>query len=227
MISKKRIDDHLELYKEFNIPETLARKIIYIPNAISLPAIAPDKSKEPFTILFAGRDSSEKRIHLYLKIADQLQQENQDIRFEIMGDVSQSANSKNYPYIIFHGNLSDQQQIDQVYKNAHVLLFTSSSEGFPMVVMEAMANGCVILSTAVGDIPFHVKNGENGFLFSSTINEALIVKEAIEKIIWLKNNPGEREKISSANIRYANGNFGIERFNEDYRQLFAPLKQEN
>jgi glycosyltransferase involved in cell wall biosynthesis len=227
MISKKRIKDHLELYKEFNIPKALAGKIRYIPNAISLPAIVPAKPKETFTILFAGRDSSEKRIHLYLKIAELLHKDNQEIHFEIMGDVSRSADRKNYPYIIFHGNLSDQQQIDQVYKNTHVLLFTSSSEGFPMVVMEAMANGCAILTTAVGDIPFHIKNGENGFLFSSVENETAIINEAVEKILWLKNNPGEYEKISAGNINYANHNFGIERFKDDYRQLLTSVKQES
>jgi hypothetical protein len=42
----------------------------------------------------------------------------------------------------------------------------------------------------VGDIPFHIKNNENGFLFSNTEDGSIIVKEAVEKIIWLKNNRG-------------------------------------
>ena len=93
-----------------------------------------------------------------------------------------------------------------------------------MVVMEAMAYGCVILSTAVGDIPYHVKNGENGFLFSKSENEQEIINEAKEKIIWLKNNRNELKKISDNNINYANHNFGIDRFNKDYQDLLSSVK---
>ena len=93
-----------------------------------------------------------------------------------------------------------------------------------MVIMEAMAYGCVVLSTAVGDIPYHVKNNENGFLFSDTENGSAIINEATEKIVWLKNNPSESNKMAENNISYANHNFGIERFNKNYQDLFSSVK---
>ena len=93
-----------------------------------------------------------------------------------------------------------------------------------MVIMEAMAFGCVILSNAVGDIPFHVKDNVNGFLFSNTEDGSIIVKEALEKIIWLKNNRDELKRLAENNSNYANHNFGIERFNKDYRELFLSVK---
>ena len=87
-----------------------------------------------------------------------------------------------------------------------------------------MAYGCVVLSTAVGDIPYHVKNNENGFLFSNTEDESFIINEAIEKIIWLKNNWHEMNRMAENSISYANHNFGIERFNKNYQDLFSSVK---
>jgi glycosyltransferase involved in cell wall biosynthesis len=85
--------------------------------------------------------------------------------------------------------------------------------------MEAMVNGCAIIATPVGDIPYHVKNNANGFLVSSIDDESTIIKEGCEKILWLKNNADDWKKISENNIRYASEHFSIEQFNMAYRNL--------
>jgi glycosyltransferase involved in cell wall biosynthesis len=87
------------------------------------------------------------------------------------------------------------------------------------VVIEAMNNNCAILATPVGDIPLHIKNNENGFLFSSVIDEETIVKEATAYILQLKNNKELFSSISKNNRNYAAANFGIEKFNEAYNRL--------
>jgi glycosyltransferase involved in cell wall biosynthesis len=92
-----------------------------------------------------------------------------------------------------------------------------------MVIMEAMAHGCVILSTAVGDISYHVKQNENGFLFSNAGNETSIINEAVEKILWLKNNRSEFQRMSVNNTNYATHNFGIDRFNKDYKDIISSV----
>ena len=156
--------------------------------------------------------------------AKQLFEKKENVEFEIMGDVSGSINKSTYPFIKFYENISDEKLIRDIYSKAQVLILTSATEGFPMVIMEAMACGCVILSTAVGDIPYHVKNNVNGFLFSNTENGSAIVNEATEKIIWLKNNRLASNQMAENNISYANHNFGIERFNKNYQDLFSSVK---
>jgi L-malate glycosyltransferase len=121
--------------------------------------------------------------------------------------------------VIFHGNQSDEKKISSIYARAHALILTSSTEGFPLVVIEAMAHGCVILATAVGDIPVHVRPGENGFLFSSVSNEQKIVEEGSKQIRLLKENMDKWKTISGNNINYASHNFGIEKFNAAWDQL--------
>ena len=227
MISKRRIENHRELYRHFDIPDSFFKKICHIPNAIRLPEINIfPKSKTEFTVLYVGRSTPDKRVHLVAEIARTLHEMQGAVKFEIAGDVAPVIHSSQFPYIHFYGNINDEKQLNAFYEKAHVLILTSSAEGFPMVLMEAMARGCVILSTAVGDIPLYVKNGENGFLFSHTSDEESIVKEAVEKICWLQQNREAMEKMALNNISHARDNFGIERFNNDYRQLFSSLNPE-
>ena len=65
----------------------------------------------------------------------------------------------------FLGNISEQEEVNSIYRQSDVLIITSSEEGFPMVVMEAMAIGCIILATPVGDLPAHIHNEQQGFPF--------------------------------------------------------------
>jgi len=224
MISQKRVGDHKELYTRYKIPTTLLEKIIHIPNAIKLPGKPFTKDDKTFTVLYVGRGTEEKRVKLVAETAKQLYDKKENVEFEIMGDVSGAINKSAYPFIKFYDNIGDENTIGDIYSKAHILILTSTTEGFPMVIMEAMAHGCVILSTAVGDIPYHVKNKENGFLFSNTENEISIINEAIEKISWLKNNRYELKRMAENNISYANHNFGIERFNKNYQDLFSSIK---
>lgn len=220
MISRKRIEDHKKLYQRYQIPMLYAERIVYICNGIPLPSpVRPERPSSLFTVLYSGRPGPEKRIHLITAMAKELQDADKDIQFEMIGDVSTLVDSSTFPFIKFHGNINDPEKINSIYSRAHLLLITSSTEGFPMVIMEAMANGCAIMATPVGDIPFHVKDGENGFLFSSVENESAIIKEACEKIIWLKNNPVEWKRISGMNTSHAAEYFGIEKFNAAYKDL--------
>ncbi len=224
MISKKRIDDHKDLYQRYSIPSHLLNKISHIPNAIKLPTQTSTKENNSFTILYVGRGTEEKRVKLVAETAKRLNEKKEKVQFEILGDVSSVLKETKYPFMSFHGNISDEKKISDIYSKAHVLILTSTTEGFPMVIIEAMAHGCIILTTAVGDIPYHVKNSENGFLFSNTNDEASIINEAAEKITWLKNNQNEANRIAANNIEYAKHNFGIEKFNKDYRELFLSVK---
>lgn len=224
MISHVRIKQHIDFYKTYGIPAGYADKIIYIGNAIELTNTIVPKKEAPFTVLYVGRNSPEKRLHLFLKTAAQVHASDAAIQFEILGDVSDSITAIDHSYIKFHGNKNDPATINEIYAAAHVLLLTSSTEGFPMVVIEAMNNGCAILATAVGDIPLHVKNNENGFLFSSVTDEATIVKEAVDYILQLKNNPQLFTAISKNNSNYAAANFGIQQFNNAYSRLFETQK---
>jgi len=58
-----------------------------------------------------------------------------------------------------------REQMDAVYARADVVVLTSRSEGIPLVLMEAMALGKVVLAPAITGIPELVLAGKSGFLY--------------------------------------------------------------
>ncbi|NDC79566.1 MAG: glycosyltransferase family 1 protein [Chitinophagia bacterium] len=91
-----------------------------------------------------------------------------------------------------------------------------------MVVMEAMARGCIILSTPVGELPEHIHASLSGYLFGSVTEEDAIVEEACVRIAGLGGDSDLCRRISEHNIGYARAHFGTEAFRVSYRALLFP-----
>jgi glycosyltransferase involved in cell wall biosynthesis len=58
-----------------------------------------------------------------------------------------------------------RHEVDYQYHNADLVVLTSRSEGIPLVLMEAMARGKVVLAPAITGIPELVVDGQTGFLY--------------------------------------------------------------
>ena len=221
MVSQQTIKDYKSQYDRLRVPQNISEKIIYIPNGINLPGFVPVKNFNApmYDVLFVGRGTPEKRVHLVAQIAEKAKKENFPLRFILAGDVQKSIPAGLYAYCILLGPITNEKQLQDIYNTSHFLVLTSVYEGFPLAVMEAMAFGVIIISTPVGDIPFHIKENENGFLFDG-LDEDSITGNAIN---ILKNIPDEQHltKMSATNTSYAKNNFGIEKFNENYRKLLG------
>jgi colanic acid/amylovoran biosynthesis glycosyltransferase len=59
------------------------------------------------------------------------------------------------------------QQMDFLYRRADVVVLTSRSEGIPLVLMEAMAGGRIVLAPKITGVPELVIPGKTGFLYQS------------------------------------------------------------
>jgi glycosyltransferase involved in cell wall biosynthesis len=221
MISTTRINDHMEQYRRIGVPEKYDRRIQYIINGIHLPAQARPRNSNATRVLYVGRATPEKRVHLVAQIAEKT---DKDITFAFMGDAQDVIPATLHAHCEFIPYTNDEKVIAAEYDRADILVIVSSTEGFPMVIMEAMAHGCIIIATPVGDIPVHIKAGVNGFLFSSVENEQTIVQEGIEFIEHLKADPRLLQQISVNNIKYAREHFGIDTFKATYVALIHSLQ---
>jgi colanic acid/amylovoran biosynthesis glycosyltransferase len=78
-----------------------------------------------------------------------------------------------------------REQMDSLYARADVVVLTSRSEGIPLVLMEAMAHGKIVLAPAITGIPELVIAGKTGFLFepgsqADFVSRLLLIHSLIE-----------------------------------------------
>ncbi|MFZ1306060.1 MAG: glycosyltransferase family 4 protein, partial [Ferruginibacter sp.] len=99
-----------------------------------------------------------------------------------------------------------------------ILLLTSSYEGLPIVVMQMMAYGKVVISTAVNGIPDYIVHEENGLLITAT-EENDIVAEGVAHIERLLANPEMRLKLGKRSREIAIQKFSREAFCKGYHTL--------
>ena len=222
MISKRRIEDHLHMYKRWGVPAQYKNRIRYIINGIELPAVRPQPKTAPafLKLMYVGRGTVEKRPVLAAYIVNSLRDRGIGMEMSYVGDVADVIPEPLKGKDQFYGTINDPRVLDELYREkADILLVTSSEEGFPLVVMEAMARGVVIIGTPVGDMPVHIQQGVNGFLFSEVFDETKIVQEAEQFILRLMNEPELFKTMSAANIEYAYKNFGLANFEQEYQEL--------
>lgn len=211
MISRESIQRHLELYRQYGVPAGYAERIRLIMNGIPLP-----QSTEPLEgtdmLLYVGRGTPEKRVHLVAAIAKEA-----GVKAGFIGNVKEAIPGALHAHCHFYGELSDPARIDEIYRRHRVIVITSIREGFPMVIMEGMARGLAVLATDAGDIPFHVRNGENGYLLPHGVAEEDIIAAGAEFVrSW---ESGTLATMRQNNIAYASAHFGMEVFADAYRSL--------
>lgn len=176
------------------------------------------------TVLYVGRSTAEKRVDLIAEMAKRMHGKEENITFQFLGEVKDAIPPELQTYCYFWGNQGDPAKIDSIYRKAQVLVLVSDTEGFPMVVMEAMARGLAVVSTAVGEVPLHVQDGVNGYLVRDFRNREAVVEESMQHILRLYNSPELLSGMSERNIDYAYGHFGMDRFRREYNELFDRMR---
>ncbi len=104
--------------------------------------------------------------------------------------------------VIFHGAKTIGPELFREYQNSDFFILpTTSNEGFPRTIWEAMANSVPVISSAVGSIPSILTDNENALLFSpgdyrmlATRLMELIKNEKLRKRLVAKGNELVRSK---------------------------------
>jgi glycosyltransferase involved in cell wall biosynthesis len=195
-----------------SIPRSIRERLRVITNGVHIPEQL-HTPEEPKGILFVGRDSPEKRLHIFYRIAHHFHNQKAGLRFTVVGTDSNVT----YPFISFAGEVNNDHALEMIYQDHHFLLVTSEREGFPVVIMEAMANGLIVIATPVGDIPNRL-NGKNGIVLFSA-DEKNVVEETIALLNELMNAPERMEELRREARRFAEEHFSMEQFRINYRHL--------
>lgn len=169
-------------------------------------------------VLFASRLVWEKNMETLCRIYQLIQDKKLPCNFMVAGDgVAMKACKKRLPKAIFTGTV-DHEQLSVLYASSDIFLFTSISESYGNVVLEAMASGLPCVIADGGGSRNFIQQGKNGFLCQP--NEPT---DYLEKIESLLNAPQLHQKFSSAGIAYA-ATFSWDDLATTYFQDLAQLK---
>lgn len=210
-----------------NLPElnTNAFKLIYNSafNENTEPNLPTEKElNETFKIVFVARNSAEKRPFMAFEVAKRLTGKFPGkYHFFMVGDFDSYKTNYNSKDISFFSNLKDADDIIEIYKIAHCLILTSETEGFPLVISEAMFYNTVPVTTDVGGIPFIIEDNKNGVLVNSLLDEELMTNLFCENIMVLSSDESYYRKLSSEAFETAKSYFSHSKFSENYKTLFS------
>lgn len=204
-------------YRENQLPPAYFGKLFFIDNAIDIPGYTQTANQE-LQVYFIGRGAAQKRVHLVAAIAKTIHDKGLPVKFNFVGDVENSIDITAFPFCTFYGNVKEQSTMNRIYTEADILLLTSSFEGLPIVVMQMMAHGRVVVSTAVNGIPDYIHHGENGLLIKAT-EEQGIINEGVAHIERLLQNPDMRIQLGIRSREIAMEKFSRDAFCSGYHQL--------
>jgi len=206
-ISRKMERDLMEL----GIPRN---KIAYLPNSVDTQVFSPVGEKEENLLLFIGRISFIKGLHVLLESLRYIQR---PVRLIIVGPIAESPqyyedmlrliakeNRRGRHRLEYLGAL-EQKEVAELCKKASIVILPSLSEAFPVVVLEALACETPIVATPVGGIPEIVQNQKNGLLIPP--NNSLKLAEAIE---YLLSNKSARISMGKEGRKNVIENFSLQ-----------------
>ena len=144
------------------------KKTIVLSNSVYLPQKKFLKKETKNIYGYVGRLSEEKGIFDLIKEVQKKIDLFENKKFYIIGSGPQENEIKNYikkhsmdRNFIF---LGFKTKLEFFYEVMDVLLIPSHTEALPMVLLEAMAQGVLVLSMDVGIIGEVIENKKNGFL---------------------------------------------------------------
>lgn len=164
---------------------------VYIPNAVSIPAISaqPGKARKVHTITNVGRITGRtKRQHLLVEAFAGLAKDFPDWQVNLWGDTYDKTYVTTLKGIIKKQGLEGRvhlrgttKDMASVWKETDIFAFPSHHEGFPLALTEAMGVGIPAVGyrscPAVNEL---IHDGEDGYL---TADGAAPFAEALRKLM--------------------------------------------
>lgn len=117
-------------------------------------------SNKPLTIIYVGYLRYAKGIDTLIEVIRRLEERHFDYQFHIVGDGDMYSTLQQLiddlkldDHIYLHGHIDNRDKLLSLLRASDLFFFPSLSEGSPRVVIEAMSQGCPVLSTPVGSLP--------------------------------------------------------------------------
>ncbi len=205
----------------------LASRILAIPNYVDIDKFSNIKhcgrnTAHPIRLVGVGRVIPSKNIINLLRALAILKSEGVKFTFDWYGDTYDKIYFAEIIQCISDLNLAGEfvlrgecQDIAKVYQSADLMCIPSTLEGYPNVLVEAMASGLPVVVSDVCEHPHIIEEAVNGFLFNPYDVDA--IANAIRKAINLSDT--ELLEISESNRQKVIANNSVDSFCDKYLAL--------
>ncbi|QSB01062.1 glycosyltransferase [Methylomonas sp. EFPC1] len=165
-------------------------KIAIKPNFIGDPykVTAPMAKAKPGFALFVGRISDEKGIRTLVKAWSKLEGK---CELKIAGSGPLEDSLQGIANITVLGRRSPSEVSVLMQQASFLVLPSEWYEGFPLVLVEALAHGLPVLASRLGSMLDIIEDGKTGLLFTPTD-----ANDLADKAKWLVDHPKELERFS-------------------------------
>jgi len=215
------------LEKDFKKVKTYKR-IYFLPNGVEDPmlkesfeAYVTKKYFEVKTIevLYLAHMMKEKGYWDVLELAKSTKGEN--IRYHFAGSWKEKERESEFfafvsehgleKQVVYHGFVSGEQK-DILFKRAHLLLYPSKNDAFPLTLLESFAYGVPVIATNEGSIPY-ILDTQSGIVIQNT--------KELYKVLRLAKDYFVNKKVAKyCRERYLE-NFSLEKFEKNLVEIFS------
>lgn len=197
---------------------------IMIPDPLTLDVNVLSTLQKSKRVIAIGRYAYEKGYDLLLRAWALVEKQYPDWSLEVFG----MGNRQPYEQLLaelnlnpekcrLHGALSD---VKKEYQNGSLLVLPSRTEGFGLVLLEAMAFGIPVVAFDCGSGPSSIiSDGENGFLV-----QPFDIRVFAERMMQLMEDDGLRRTMGNNGIQKAR-QYTIDKIGLQWKQLFDDLMQ--
>lgn len=187
------------------------------------------KNDRPFTITTVARLYVTKGLTYLLDTAALVKKTHPNVQFKVYGEgelrdelLAKADGLGLDGKSIFVGAFTSREELTRIMDGTDIFLLSSILEGQPLVIVEAMAYGCPIVSTNVGGIPELITDGVNGFLCPPQEPGCLA-----EKIKMLADDPSMREQLGrAARAFYENSPFEAKAAAKFFIEVYGKVLEE-
>jgi len=184
--------------------------------------VPSDSPRHKSQILFAGRLIQSKGIQYLIRAMPTVLRVHPHATLMIAGTGPYAAALKREAaalkvehHVTFLG-LVENRDLPALYQTSTMFVLPSLSEGFGLVLVEALGCECPVIATDLPAIRDIIVNGKTG-LTARTKNP----DDLADKIVYLLQNPAVRKQLGTAGRKYVHDRYAWEIITDRYAQLIA------
>lgn len=158
----------------------------------------------PLRLLFAGRFDRQKGMDRLVEVVRRLRASDVDFELRLVGKALLDAD----PIPVGAGvtvvaPTVDPQVMDEHFSWADCLVLPSRWEGFPVVMLDAMAYGLLVVATDVGGTPEYVSDGRELVLVEDALGDEHVVARFVDALTSFARRPSEADAIRHRGVSFS------------------------